>query len=269
MDLFTLLIIVFLAALVTCLATGLGALPFFFVRALSTRVEGLMEGLAGGMMAAASVYLIFEGLTYRADGIIPPIAQMAWLEVLLGTAAGVLFFLIAGRWLDEHEEFDVGGLRESGGVAALLVVGAMFIHSLPEGVAVGVSFGVANLNVEHGLGFGSAISTAIAFHNIPEGLAISVALRSRGLSVWKCVFWSVVSSVPQPVAAPFAAWMAWILEPTLPAGMGFAAGAMLTLVAMELGPNALKRVGIRGAVLGLLVGAGLMAGLSVLITRIG
>ncbi|GAB4550590.1 MAG: ZIP family metal transporter [Phycisphaerales bacterium] len=262
MDLATLLIIVFFAALVTCLATGLGAVPFLFAREISQRWEGWMEGAAGGMMGAASVYLIIEGLTY--DG-----GSWEYLEVVLGGLVGLLFFLLAGRWLDEHEEFDVGGLRKAGGLTALLIVGAMTIHSLPEGVAVGVGFGVANPDIGQGLGFGSAISTAIAFHNIPEGLAISVALRSRGLSVGKCALWSIVSSVPQPLAAPIAAWLAWIFVPMLPAGMGFAAGAMLALVAMELGPNAWKRVGPTHAIGSAVVGALLMTGLSVAITSIG
>ena len=262
LDLFTLLVIVFLAALVTCLATGLGALPFLFVKDLSERWEAWMEGAAGGMMGAASVYLVLEGLTY--DG-----GEMEILEVALGLMVGVLFFLIAGRWLGEHEDFDVGGLRETGGLAALLIVGAMTIHSLPEGVAVGVGFGVANPEIGQGLAFGSAISAAIAFHNIPEGLAISVELRSKEVLVRKCAFWAVVSSGPQPLAAPFAAWLAWIFVPLLPAGMGFAAGAMLALVALELGPNAYKRVGGVQTVVSGFVGAGLMAGLSVLITRIG
>ena len=262
MELLPLLAIVFVAALVTCLATGRGALPFVFVSDLSERWEGWMDGAAGGMMGAASVYLILEGLTY--DG-----GDMEFLEVALGGLVGVLFFLVAGRWLGEHEEFDVGGLRETGGLGAILIVGAMTIHSLPEGVAVGVGFGVANPEIGQGLAFGSAISAAIAFHNIPEGLAISVALRSKGVSVRKCAFWAIISSVPQPLAAPVAAWLAWIFVPMLPAGMGFAAGAMLALVALELGPNAFKRVGPTHTIVSGLVGAGLMTGLSVLITRIG
>ncbi len=269
MDLATLLIIVFLAALVTCLATGLGALPFLFVPMISERVGGWMEGLAAGMMAAASVYLVFEGLTYRPDGIVPSLGEMAWLEVLLGGVVGLLFFLIAGRWLEENEEFDIAGLRKTGGLSGLLIVGAMFIHSLPEGVAVGVGFGVASTDIGEGLGFGTAISTAIAFHNIPEGLAISVALRSKGMSVGRCALWSIVSSIPQPLAAPIATWLAWIFVPMLPAGMGFAAGAMLALVAIELGPNAWKRVGPAGAVFAAVVGAGVMTGLSVVITGLG
>lgn len=262
MDLLTLLIIVFLAALVTCLATGLGALPFLFVRDISYRWEGFMEGAAGGMMACASAYLIYEGLVY--DG-----GNMEFLEVTLGVLVGLLFFLIAGRWLDEHEEFDVGGLREAGGLGAILIVGAMFIHSLPEGVAVGVGFGVANPEIGEGLGFGGVISTAIAFHNIPEGLAISVALRSKGMSVGRCAMWAIISSVPQPVAAPIAAWLAWIFVPMLPAGMGFAAGAMLALVAMELAPNAWKRLGPARGVGSYATGILVMLGLTLAITSFG
>ncbi len=240
MELVPLLVISFLAALVTCLATGLGALPFAFVGSLSERWEGGMEGLAAGMMAAASGYLVYEGLVY--DG-----GALEWVEVAAGLVSGAGFFLLAGKWLDAHEDFDVAGLRKAGGLSALLIVAAMTIHSLPEGVAVGVGFAVAGPELNQGLGFGSAISTAIAFHNIPEGLAISVALRAKGIRVWQCAAWAIVSSVPQPLAAPVATWLAWIFLPLLPAGMGFAAGAMLALVCFEMAPGAKQRLGASGA----------------------
>jgi zinc transporter, ZIP family len=250
-----LLIVVFFAALLTAIATGVGAVPFFFVRDVSTKLGGAMEGLAAGMMAAASAYLIYEGLV-----VVDP---MPTLEVIAGVLAGVLFFLLTARWLDENEHFDIAGLRKSGGAAALLIVAAMTAHSFPEGVAVGVAF--ATTKEDAGLSFGAAITTAIAFHNVPEGLAISVALRSKGIAAWKCVLWAIATSLPQPAVAPFAAWLTWLFAPLLPAGMGFAAGAMLALVAMDLLPGSAKRTGVPGAIGWTTAGIALMTGLSVAI----
>jgi len=110
----------------------------------------------------------------------------------------------------------------------------MTVHSAPEGVAIGVAFG----SREEGLGV--AVVSALAVHNIPEAIAITLALRANGVSTWKCLWWAMFTSLPQPLAAPVAAWFIWIFEPLLPAGMGFAAGAMIFLVVDDLLPDALE-----------------------------
>ncbi|MEO1129628.1 MAG: ZIP family metal transporter [Planctomycetota bacterium] len=249
MTLTELLLITFLAALATDLATGLGVIPFFFLGSITDRFSGILTATAAGMMTAASlVLLVGEGLE-RTQGL------GVW-EVGAGLLAGAIFFAIATRWVHQHEDFDIAGLRESGGTTALLIVAAMTIHSLPEGVAVGVSFGSA-----HGdgtLNFGWVMALAIAIHNIPEGTAIAIALRARGISVWKCVGWAIFSSLPQPIAAVPAAWLVWLFEPLLPAGMGFAAGAMMYLVLADLIPEARKQAGPTRMVLGFFVGLVLM-----------
>jgi zinc transporter ZupT len=109
------------------------------------------------------------------------------------------------------------------------------VHSLPEGIAIGVAFGSEDK------GLGVAVVSALAVHNIPEAIAITLALRANGVSTWKCMGWALFTSLPQPLAAPFAAWLIWIFEPLLPAGMGFAAGAMTFLVIDELLPEALEK----------------------------
>lgn len=248
-----LLLITFAAALLADVSMALGVVPFFFLKDVSTRVAGALSAAAAGMMMTAGlVQLVGEGLE-RAPGI------QAW-EVALGLAVGALFYTGAARWVKGHEDFDLFHLRETGGSQALLIVAAMTVHSLPEGVAIGVSFGSG----EEGLGI--AVASALAVHNIPEAIAITLALRASGVSTWRCMGWAMFTSLPQPLAAPFAAGFIWFFEPLLPFGMGLAAGAMTFLVIDDLVPEALERttrtraaawfmVGVIGmVVLGRLVG---------------
>lgn len=227
-ELFRLLAITFGAAVLADVSMVFGVLPFFFVNSLSERLAGLFAAAAAGMMAAASlVQLVGEGLD-RAPGL------QAW-EVAAGLALGAVFYFLAARWVKSHEDFDVASLRKVGGARSILIVAAMTIHSLPEGVAIGVAFG----SREEALGI--AVVSALAVHNIPEGIAITLALRAAGVSTRACLGWALVTSIPQPLAAPFAAWLIWIFEPLLPAGMGLAAGAMIYLVVDDLLPDAFEK----------------------------
>lgn len=223
-----LLLITFAAALLADVSMALGVVPFFFLKDVSKRVAGALSAAAAGMMMTAGlVQLVGEGLE-RAPGI------QAW-EVALGLAVGALFYAGAARWVKAHEDFDLFHLRETGGSQALLIVAAMTVHSIPEGVAIGVSFGSG----EEGLGI--AVASALAVHNIPEAIAITLALRANGVSTWRCMGWAMFTSLPQPLAAPFAAGFIWFFEPMLPFGMGLAAGAMTFLVIDDLIPEALER----------------------------
>jgi zinc transporter ZupT len=109
----------------------------------------------------------------------------------------------------------------------------MTVHSFSEGVAVGVSFG-------GGLPLATAITAAIAVHNIPEGVAITAVLRPRGIPLWQCAGWSVLSSLPQPLMAVPAFLFVEAFRPALPWGLGFAAGAMVFMVLVELLPEAFE-----------------------------
>jgi len=154
MSLPELLLITFIAAVITDLATGLGVIPFFFVKDVSEQWNGIMMGVAAGMMTSASlVLLVGEALkelavTYQGGGFMAG----AW-EVVLGMGMGVVFFLVVSNWIAKHENFDIAGLRETGGLSAVLIVAAMTIHSFPEGVAVGVSYGTS-LRMEDSRAFG-------------------------------------------------------------------------------------------------------------------
>lgn len=208
----------FVTGLLGALATGLGALPVALMRNRSTAVKAFCSAAAGGMMIAASmVSLVQKGMT---------LWPTAPYEVMAGLLGGTLFF-----WLVEtrlHTEENMPGRR------GWLIFVAMLIHSIPEGMAVGVGFATGDL------AFGLVMSLAIAFHNIPEGVAISLAMSADGASVGKCAWYSVLSSMPQPIMAVPAALAAWMFQPLLPFALGFAAGAMTYLTVTELIPEALE-----------------------------
>jgi zinc transporter, ZIP family len=223
---------VFLAALVTALATGLGALPFLFVPRMRRSWLGFSNSLAAGFMLGASAALFWEG------------GDVGIVRTVLGAAAGVAFIEVTRRRLGHRHDVRLGILRGADAVKALLIVGVMTVHSFTEGVAVGVSFG-------GGEALGVFITAAIAVHNIPEGLAISLVLVPRGITALRAGAWSVFSSLPQPLMAVPAFLLVEWFEPVLAVGLGFAGGAMVWMVAVELVPEAraeLSRVAVAAAV---------------------
>lgn len=220
------LLAVFLFALLTALATGLGALPFVFTPRMSRLWLGLSNALAAGLMIAASLMLVYEG------------GMLSVWRMGIGLGLGALFLIGSRRFLDGSSHLRVGNLQGVDARKALLIVGVMTVHSFTEGVGVGVSFG-------GGERLGAFITTAIAIHNIPEGLAISLVLVPRGVSVWKASWWSIFSSLPQPLMAVPAFLFVSAFEPLLPVGLGFAAGAMLWMVARELIPEAVQDAPLR------------------------
>ena len=209
------------AAALTAVATGLGALPFLFVRNVSHRNLGLANGAAAGLMIAASMMLLYEGVAHSV------------FRVGVGVALGIAGIALSRYFLNGADEVAVGRLRGADALQALMIVGIMTAHSFSEGVGVGVSYGDGDT-------LGVFITTAIAVHNVPEGLAISLVLVPRGVSVWKAAGWSIVSSLPQPLMALPAFLFVQVFRPFLPVGLGFAAGAMLWMVGKELLPEALE-----------------------------
>jgi zinc transporter ZupT len=226
---------VFLAATVTALATGLGALPFLFIRGMSRSWLAFANALAAGFMLGASVGLFWEG------GTAGPIRTVA------GAVVGAAFIAATRARLHHHPGLELGRLRGADAAKGVLIVSVMTVHSLAEGVGVGVAFG-------GGEALGIFITTAIAVHNIPEGLAISLVLVPRGTPVLAAAGWSVFSSLPQPLMAVPAFLLVEWFEPLLPVGLGFAGGAMIWMVMTELVPDA--RSGMRtGGVAAILAGA--------------
>ncbi|SHF72159.1 Zinc transporter ZupT [Fodinibius roseus] len=215
---------VFLYAMITAVATGLGALPFFFFRELTRTWLGISNAIASGLMLAASFGLIYEGLNYD-----------LWFT-FYGIILGLLFIVGSQKLLDKYDDqFSIKHIRKADSTKMLLIVGIMTVHSFTEGVSVGVSFSGS-------LDLGLFITTAIAVHNIPEGLAISLVLIPRGTSPLKAAWWSIFSSLPQPLMAVPAFLFVEIFRQYLPMGLGFAGGAMIWMVFAELIPDSMEDI---------------------------
>lgn len=209
---------VFVYASITALATGLGAIPFAFVKQISDRTIAYANAIASGLMLGASFGLVAEG------------SEFGRLQTIIGANLGVAFILLTQRLLRRYP-IEFGSFRGAGSRQMLLIMVVMTVHSISEGVAVGAAFG-------GGMKLAFVITAAIAVHNIPEGLAISAVLRPRGVSVAACAGWSVFSSLPQPFMAVPAFLFIDAFRPALPYGIGFAAGAMVFMVLVELLPGA-------------------------------
>ena len=212
---------VFVYGLITALATGLGALPFVFVRRLSQRAIAYANALASGLMLGACFGLLGEGTRFGSA------------QTVVGGLVGVVFILATQRVLEGHD-VSFAKIRGANARRMVLIVLVMTVHSFSEGVAIGSSFG-------GGLSLAALVTAAIAIHNIPEGLAISAVLRPAGASLAACAGWSIFSSLPQPLMAVPAFLFVEAFAPALPYGIGFAAGAMLFMVFVELLPEAFEQ----------------------------
>ena len=231
-------LLVFIAAMITALATGLGALPLLAARAAGKSWVAMGNALAAGLMLAACFSLIVEGFDYSAG------------RTLFGVVLGVGLILLADRWLSGRGEVSVAQMQGADARKVLLIMGIMTAHSAAEGVGVGVAYG-------GGRELGDFITIAIALHNVPEGLAIALVMVPRGAGVGKAALWSIGSSLPQPLlAVPAFLFVLWF-TPFLPVGLGLAAGAMLWMIFAELLPEAQEA--LPGATLGAIVVAAFAA----------
>ncbi len=161
---------------------------------------------------------------------------------------------VARRVIPDRDDLIVGALRGADARKALLIIAVMTVHSVSEGIGVGVSYG-------GGEELGLFITAAIAVHNIPEGLAISLVLVPRGATVLAAAGWSIFSSLPQPLMAAPAFAFVEAFSRFLPVGLGFAAGAMTWLVCAELIPEARRELEPRVLWFSLSVSAAAMSAL--------
>lgn len=204
-------------------ATGLGAVPFFFVE-LEQQWAGVCNGMAAGVMLAASFDLVQEGQIYGSGNL-----------VVIGILSGGIFIWICKKFLEQYGEVSMLDIKGADASKVVLVIGIMTLHSFGEGSGVGVSFAGSK-----GLSQGLLVTLAIAVHNIPEGLAVSMVLASRGVSPQNAMLWSVITSLPQPIVAVPSFICADAFHKFLPFCTGFAAGCMIWMVIAEVLPDAFK-----------------------------
>ncbi|MHB1215389.1 MAG: ZIP family metal transporter [Thiobacillus sp.] len=233
---------------VAALATALGALPALFVRHLSPRWEDIMLGFGAGVMAAASCFsLIIPGVAAGATllGSKPAGAAL----VAAGLVAGALFLLLADKAVP-HEHPGAG--RHGPGWLQLrrvwLMVFAIALHNVPEGMAIGVGFSGGDTAV------GIPLAAAIAIQDIPEGLVVAVALRTVAYAPWQAAAAGALSGLAEPLGAIVGVALTSGFAPLYPAGLGFAAGAMIWVVSHEIIPETHRKGHEQAATLGIIGG---------------
>ncbi len=240
------------ATLFTWFLTALGASFVFFFKTINKKVLDGMLGFASGIMIAAS----FWSLLSPAIELAKDITDKPWMPAVTGFLSGGLFLWLVDKILPHaHPSFSAGkteGIKTSWQRSILLVL-AITIHNIPEGLAVGVAFGA----VAAGIPSASILAIGIGIQNFPEGTAVSVPLRREGFSRTKAFCYGQLSGIVEPVAGVLGALLVVSMRQLLPYALSFAAGAMIYVVVEELIPEAKSEkhsdVGTIGAMLGFAV----------------
>jgi len=226
-----------LATLFTWFMTAAGAALVFFSRRMNQRMFDGMLGFAGGVMVAASFWsLLAPALEMAGKGNLP-----AWVPVAVGFLLGGAFLRLIDRLLPHlHRGFPTSlaeGLETRWRRVTLLLL-AITLHNIPEGLAVGVAFGATGAGLPSA-SFAGAVTLAvgIGIQNFPEGLAVSIPLRREGVSLWKSFWYGQLSGLVEPLAGVLGAAIVLVSQALLPYALSFAAGAMIFVVVEEVIPE--------------------------------
>ena len=253
-----------IGTLFTWAVTALGAGLVFFFKAINRKVLDAMLGFASGVMIAASFFSLIAPAIEMSESM----GTRSWLVAGLGFLAGCLFLFAADRLLPHMHV--VGNVEREEGVSnnwrkSILLVSAITLHNIPEGLAVGVAFGAVAANLpEASLAGAMALALGIGIQNFPEGAAVSVPLRRLGVSRSRSFFWGQLSGMVEPIAGVLGALAVVLFRPILPYALCFAAGAMIYVVADELIPEAHaghSDIATMGLVVGFLIMMSLDVGL--------
>jgi ZIP family zinc transporter len=256
----------FLATLFTWGMTAAGAALVFGTKSVPRKLLDAMLGFAAGVMIAASFWsLLAPAIELAGQGELPE-----WVAPVIGFLAGGIFLRLLDRVLPHlHPGMKMSEAEgiETSWRRSVLLVSAITLHNIPEGLAVGVAFGAVGLGITEGvpgasLGAAVALAIGIGLQNFPEGTAVSMPLRREGMSRGKSFFWGQLSATVEPVAAVIGAAAVLLAQPILPYALAFAAGAMIFVVVEELVPEA-KRGSPDIAALSLMAGFAVMMTLDV------
>ncbi len=226
----------FYVILIPFLGTSLGAACVFFMRkTLSDGIQRAITGFAAGVMVAASVWsLLIPAIEQSSD-----MGGWSFVPAFVGFWVGVLFLLLLDHIIPHlHAKSGQQEGPQSQLARATMLVLAVTLHNLPEGMAVGVIYaGFLSGNTQITAASALALSIGIAIQNFPEGAIISLPLRAEGESKWKAFGGGVLSGVVEPIGAVLTLLMAQLIVPALPYLLSFAAGAMMYVVVEELIPE--------------------------------
>jgi ZIP family zinc transporter len=226
-----------LAGCFTWGVTALGAATVFLTRGVNKKLLDGMLGFAGGVMIAASYWsLLAPAIEMSRGGSVP-----VWVPAVAGFLAGGIFLWGIDRVLPHlHLGFK---MEEAEGIStewrrATLLILAITLHNIPEGLAVGVAFGAVTAGLPSAtIPAAIALSLGIGIQNFPEGLAVSMPLRREGMSRLKSMWYGQLSALVEPVAAVIGAAIVVVAQPALPYALSFAAGAMIFVVIEEVVPE--------------------------------
>lgn len=228
----------FIATTFTWLMTAAGSSIVFFFKTMHRAWLDGMLGFTGGVMIAASYWSLLAPAIEMAEGQ----GQPGWLPAAVGFGVGALFLFALDKFMPHlHINFkreDAEGPETNWHRTTLLVL-AITMHNIPEGLAVGVLFGGVAAGIE-GASIGAAVALAlgIAIQNFPEGIAVSMPLRRQGVSRFRSFWYGQLSAIVEPAAGVLGAAAVIFFEPILPYALSFAAGAMIYVVIEEVVPEA-------------------------------
>jgi ZIP family zinc transporter len=251
------------ATLFTWLVTAAGAALVFFFKSINRKTLDAMLGFAAGVMIAASYWsLLAPAIEMAEESNLP-----AWVPATSGFLLGGAFLWLIDKLLPHlHPGFPK---EEAEGIStnwqrSILLVLAITIHNIPEGLAVGVAFGALAADLPSAtLGGAIALALGIGIQNFPEGTAVSVPLRREGLSRFKSFWYGQLSGVVEPIAGVFGAVAVIYMRPILPYALAFAAGAMIYVVVEELIPESQLQKHTDVATIGAMLGFAVMMTLDV------
>ncbi len=251
------------ATLFTWGVTALGAGMVFFFKNIDRRVLDAMLGFAGGVMIAASFWSLLAPSIDLAEsmGVIP------WIPPLVGFLLGAFFLRVVDLLLPhlhiEYDRSEAEGIKTTWKRSVLLVL-AITLHNIPEGLAVGVAFGAVGAGIPSASLAGAiALGLGIGLQNFPEGAAVSIPLRRDGLSRLKAFWYGQLSGVVEPIAGVIGAALVLVMRPILPYALAFAAGAMIFVVAEEVIPESRREGNEHLSTMGLILGFAVMMTLDV------
>jgi ZIP family zinc transporter len=251
------------ATLFTWLVTAAGAALVFFFKSINRKTLDAMLGFAAGVMIAASYWsLLAPAIEMAEESNLP-----AWVPATSGFLLGGAFLWLIDKLLPHlHPGFPK---EEAEGIStnwqrSILLVLAITIHNIPEGLAVGVAFGALAADLPSAtLGGAIALAMGIGIQNFPEGTAVSVPLRREGLSRFKSFWYGQLSGVVEPIAGVLGAVAVIYMRPILPYALAFAAGAMIYVVVEELIPESQLQKHTDVATIGAMLGFAVMMTLDV------
>ncbi|MDW7753565.1 MAG: ZIP family metal transporter [Brevefilum sp.] len=217
--------------------TALGAGLVFFTKEVNRKLLNGLLGFAAGVMIAASFFSLLAPAIEMSKDLPVPV----WVPAVAGFILGGVFLFLTDKLLPHlHMGMDISEAEgpKTSWQRSVLLITAITLHNIPEGLAVGVAFGAAAAGIgEAGVASAIALALGIGIQNFPEGLAVSAPLRREGWKVGKSFFYGQFSGMVEPIAGLIGAAATLLMRPLLPYALSFAAGAMIYVVAEELIPE--------------------------------